>query len=55
MYIIFLTSCVYLSNFSRELSSSVLGVLGPLGRLEDGSVAMEAFTILIAFLYRLLR
>lgn len=44
----FLTSFVYHSNFSRELSSSVLGLLA---WLEDGSVAMEAFNILIAFLH----
>lgn len=46
----FLTSVVYLSNFSRELSSSVLGLLA---QFEDGSVAMEAFNILIAFLHSL--
>lgn len=44
----FLTSVVYLSNFSRELSSLVLGLLA---QFEDGSVAMEAFNILIAFLH----
>lgn len=48
----FWTSVIYLSNFSRELSSSVLGLLA---RLEDRSVAMEAFNILFAFLHWLWR